>query len=90
MTLGNIIAWLVVGLIAGFLASLVMKTNKKQGLIMDIVVGVIGAFVGGFLLNLLGFDAGVTGINLGSIATAFVGAVVFLFLLRLITGRRRR
>lgn len=89
MSLGNLIAWLVVGLIAGFLASLVMKTNKKQGLIMDIVVGIIGAFIGGFVLDLIGIGGGVTGINLGSIATAFVGAVILLAILRAV-GRRRR
>jgi uncharacterized membrane protein YeaQ/YmgE (transglycosylase-associated protein family) len=83
-------AWIIVGLIAGFLASLVMKTNRRQGIILDIIVGVIGAFIGGYVMQLLGIGAGVTGINIGSILTAFVGAVILLAVLRLFSGRRRR
>src|SRR5574341_1710054 len=80
--IGNLLVWIIVGLIAGFLASLVMRTNRRQGLLMDIIVGIIGGLLGGFLLNLLGIGGGVTGINIGSIVTAFIGAVVLLFLLR--------
>ncbi len=87
MDIGRLIAWIVVGGIAGWLASLVMKTNREQGLLMDIIVGVIGGFVGGFVLDLLGISAGVTGINLPSILVAFVGAVIFLAVLRLIQRR---
>ncbi|MBN1310740.1 MAG: GlsB/YeaQ/YmgE family stress response membrane protein [Anaerolineae bacterium] len=80
----NIIVWLVIGAIAGWLASLVMKTNRKQGLLLDIVVGVVGAFIGGFVLNLLGVGGGVTGLNLTSLLTAFIGAVILLAILRVI------
>jgi uncharacterized membrane protein YeaQ/YmgE (transglycosylase-associated protein family) len=77
----NLLVWLVVGAIAGWLASVFMRTN--QGLLADIVVGIIGAFLGGLVLNLIpGVSAGVSGINLGSILTAFVGAVLLLALLR--------
>jgi uncharacterized membrane protein YeaQ/YmgE (transglycosylase-associated protein family) len=81
------LAWLVVGAIAGWLASMVMKTNRQQGLLTDIVVGIVGAFIGGFLFNQFG-AAGVTGFNIWSIIVAFVGAVVLLMLLRLLAGRR--
>lgn len=87
--LTNLLVWLIVGAIAGWLASLVMRTNQKQNLVGDIIVGIVGGLLGGFLLDALGVGGGVTGINVISIVTAFVGAVVLLFLLRLVTGRRR-
>jgi uncharacterized membrane protein YeaQ/YmgE (transglycosylase-associated protein family) len=83
MDIVNIVIWLIVGAIAGWLASLVMKTS--QGLVMDIIVGIVGALIGGFVLSLIpGVNAGVTGLNLGSILTAFIGAVILLALLRAI------
>lgn len=81
------LAWLIVGAIAGWLASLVMKTSGRQGLLMDIVVGIVGAFIGGFLFNQFG-TAGVTGFNVWSIFVAFTGAVVLLGAIRLLKGRR--
>ena len=81
------LAWLVVGAIAGWLASMVMKTNRQQGLLMDIVVGIVGALIGGFLFNEFG-ETGVTGLNIWSIFVAFVGAVVLLVLIRAFSGRR--
>jgi len=77
----NIIAWIVVGAIAGWLAGLMMRS--RMGLLGDIIVGIIGAFIGGFVLNLIpGVDAGMSGINVGSILTAFVGAVILLAIVR--------
>jgi uncharacterized membrane protein YeaQ/YmgE (transglycosylase-associated protein family) len=84
MEIGNILAWIIVGAIAGWLASIVMKTNASQGLLMDIIVGIVGGLIGGFLLDALDIGGAVTGINLGSILVAFIGAVVLLALLRLI------
>jgi uncharacterized membrane protein YeaQ/YmgE (transglycosylase-associated protein family) len=81
------LAWLIVGAVSGWLASIVMRTNAEQGLLLDIVVGIIGAFIGGFLFNLIGAP-GVTGFNIWSVFVSFVGAVVLLALLRLFTGRR--
>lgn len=81
------LAWLIVGAVAGWLASMAMKTNGQQGLLMDIVVGIAGAFIGGFLFNQFG-AAGVTGFNIWSVIVAFIGAVVLLALLRLLGGRR--
>ena len=81
------LAWLIIGAVAGWLASVVMKTNSSQGLLLDIVVGIVGAFVGGLVFNLFG-ASGVTGFNAYSLLVAFVGAVVLLGILRLFTGRR--
>lgn len=81
--LTNLIIWIIVGAIAGWLASIVMRTNASQGLLTDIIVGIVGGLIGGFLLSLLpGVEADVTGINIPSILVAFIGAVVLLALLR--------
>ena len=82
----SLIAWLVVGLLAGWIGSMIVN-RRGEGLIMDIVLGVVGAFVGGFLFNMFG-GAGVTGINLYSILVAVVGAVVVLFIYHAIVRRR--
>jgi len=84
----GLFAWIIIGAIAGWLASIVMKTNRQQGLVMDIVVGIAGAFIGGFLFNQFG-AAGATGFNIWSLFVAFTGAVVLLAVIRLLTGRRR-
>jgi uncharacterized membrane protein YeaQ/YmgE (transglycosylase-associated protein family) len=76
------LAWLIIGGVAGWLASIVMKTNRSQGLILDIIVGIVGAFLGGFLFNLVGAP-GVTGFNVWSLIVAFIGAIVLLGLLRM-------
>jgi uncharacterized membrane protein YeaQ/YmgE (transglycosylase-associated protein family) len=82
----SIIAWLVLGLISGFIASkLVNKTG--EGMVLDIVLGIIGAFVGGWLFNTFG-QAGVTGLNLYSMLVAVVGAVVVLVVYHAIFRRR--
>lgn len=80
----NFLAWLVMGAVAGWLASLVMKTNRSQGLFLDIIVGIIGAYIGGFIMRFLGVGTQATGLNLPSILVAFVGSVVLLGILRLI------
>jgi uncharacterized membrane protein YeaQ/YmgE (transglycosylase-associated protein family) len=84
MDLLNFIAWLIVGGISGWLASIVMKTNASQGTLMDIIVGILGGFIGGFLLNALGVGGAVTGLNIASILVAFIGAVVLLAFVRLV------
>ena len=84
MDIGNLIAWVIVGALAGWLASIVMKTNSSQGLLADIIVGVIGGLIGGFVLTQLGVGSAVTGINLTSILVAFIGAVILLGILRLV------
>jgi uncharacterized membrane protein YeaQ/YmgE (transglycosylase-associated protein family) len=86
-TLMSILAWLVLGLVAGFIASkLVNRTGS--GIIMDLFLGVIGAFVGGFLFTRFG-AAGVSGLNLYSFMVATLGAVVVLVIFHALEGRRR-
>ena len=85
----SILSWIVVGLIAGWLAGIVMK-GGGYGLIGDIVVGVIGGLLGGWIAtSLLHLGVGVNGINVELILVAFVGAVVLLFLFRMVSGGRR-
>ena len=82
----DLITWLVVGLVAGVLAALLVG---GVGLIGDIIVGIVGAFVGGWIFNALGVSTPFSGLA-GTIFTAFIGAVVLLFLLHLVTRSRRR
>jgi uncharacterized membrane protein YeaQ/YmgE (transglycosylase-associated protein family) len=86
----GILSWIVVGLIAGFLASVVVK-GGGYGCIGDVIVGVVGGLLGGFVASYF-FHIGdpMSGINLESILIAFAGAVVLLLILRLLAGRRRR
>lgn len=84
------LSWIVVGLIAGWLAGRVMRAGG-YGLIGDIIVGIVGALLGGWIATtFLHIGGGMTGINLYSILVAFLGAVVLLFVLRLLSGGRRR
>jgi uncharacterized membrane protein YeaQ/YmgE (transglycosylase-associated protein family) len=82
---GGLIAWLIVGLVAGWLAGQFMK-GSGYGLVGDIVVGIVGAVVGGFLASLLGIT-GTAGL-IGSIVIAFIGAVILIAILRAVSGRR--
>ena len=83
LSLSNVLWWLVVGLIAGFLASRVMR-GGGYGLIGDIVVGLIGAFIGGWLAGFLGFG-GSYGL-IGSIVIAFIGACILIAILHAVSG----
>jgi uncharacterized membrane protein YeaQ/YmgE (transglycosylase-associated protein family) len=84
----SIVAWIVLGLIAGFIASKLVN-KSGEGVVLDIVLGVVGAVVGGWLFSLLGM-AGVSGLNIYSLVVAVIGAVVLLFAYHAITGRRTR
>jgi uncharacterized membrane protein YeaQ/YmgE (transglycosylase-associated protein family) len=84
---GGIIAWIVVGLIAGFIASLIMR-GGGYGIIGDIVVGIVGAFLGGLISNLL-----IPGASFGfwgTVVVAIIGAIILIAILRAIAGSRRR
>ena len=84
----GILAWIVVGLIAGWLASVVMK-GGGSGVIGDIVLGIVGALVGGFLAaNIFNIADPITGINLMTVLIAFVGAVIVVAIVRALSGRR--
>jgi uncharacterized membrane protein YeaQ/YmgE (transglycosylase-associated protein family) len=81
----SIIAWIVLGLIAGFIASKLVS-GSGQGLLMDIVLGIVGAVVGGYLFTALGATV-ITGFNIYSMFVAIVGAAVLLWLYHAIAGR---
>jgi uncharacterized membrane protein YeaQ/YmgE (transglycosylase-associated protein family) len=84
----GIFTWIVVGLVAGWLAGQVMRSG--YGLVGDIVLGIVGAIVGGYVGGLiLGRDLMVTGFNLESVVVAFVGAVALIAVSRLFSRRRR-
>jgi uncharacterized membrane protein YeaQ/YmgE (transglycosylase-associated protein family) len=83
----SILAWIVVGIIGGWLGKMMVPGEGPGGLLGDLVVGVIGAVVGGWIWNFFG-HVGATGINFGSIIVAFIGSVVLLVIVRLLTGRR--
>ncbi|MCK9469669.1 MAG: GlsB/YeaQ/YmgE family stress response membrane protein [Porticoccaceae bacterium] len=79
----GILSWILLGLIAGVLAKWIMPGRDPGGIIVTILIGIAGAFVGGFLGGLVGFG-GVSDFSLGSVVTAIVGALVLLFLYRLV------
>lgn len=84
----SILAWIVLGLIAGFIGSkLVNKTG--EGIVLDIVLGIVGAVVGGYLFSIFGAH-GVTGVNLYSLLVAVIGAVIVLVLYHAIKGGASR
>jgi uncharacterized membrane protein YeaQ/YmgE (transglycosylase-associated protein family) len=83
----SILIWLVVGLIAGYLARVVVPGEGPGGVIGDLVIGVVGALLGGWIFGFFG-HSGVSGLNIYSIVVAFVGAVVLLFIARALSGRR--
>ncbi len=82
----SILSWIVVGLIAGWLAGLIMK-GRGYGCLGDIVVGILGALLGGFLATLVFGGDFVTGINLATILVALVGSIVLIWLVRILPGR---
>lgn len=83
----DILAWIVVGVIAGFLAKAVVPGEGPGGVLGDLVIGVVGAIIGGWIMNSFG-RAAANGINIWSIFVAFLGSVVLLFIMRALTGRR--
>jgi uncharacterized membrane protein YeaQ/YmgE (transglycosylase-associated protein family) len=82
----SFIAWIVLGLVAGFIASKLVN-KSGEGMILDIVLGIVGAVVGGWLFNMFGM-AGVTGLNVYSLVVAVIGAAVFLIVYHALTRRR--
>ncbi|MBZ0318823.1 MAG: GlsB/YeaQ/YmgE family stress response membrane protein [Anaerolineae bacterium] len=80
----HLLAWLIIGLIAGWLASKVIP--RRMGIAGDTVIGILGALAGGLLFNILGVS-GVTGLNIWSVFVAFVGAIALLLVIRAVNGR---
>ena len=82
----SFIVWIVLGLIAGFIASKLVN-KSGEGMLLDIILGIVGAVVGGWLFNAFGMP-GVTGFNVYSVVVAVIGAVVFLVVYHALTKRR--
>jgi uncharacterized membrane protein YeaQ/YmgE (transglycosylase-associated protein family) len=87
MTGMSILSWLVVGFVAGLLAKYAVPGEGPGGIVGDIIIGIIGAFIGGWVFHQFG-EPGVNGLTLWSIVVAFVGAAILLFVIRALTGRR--
>lgn len=81
----GIIIWIVFGGIVGWIGSLIMGTDGQQGIILNVVVGIVGAVLGGYIMSLFG-EGGVTGFNLYSFMVALGGAVVLLAIVKLVRG----
>ncbi len=84
----SILAWLVLGVIAGFIASKIVN-KSGEGIVLDVILGIVGAVIGGFLFNAIGHE-GVTGFNVWSLFVAVLGAVILLIVYHAITGRTGR
>jgi uncharacterized membrane protein YeaQ/YmgE (transglycosylase-associated protein family) len=82
----SIIGWLILGLIAGFVASRIVNA-QGQGIVLDIALGMVGALVGGFIFDAIG-GVGVTGFNAWSLLVAIIGSIIVLLLYHALTGRR--
>ncbi|MBB3316149.1 MULTISPECIES: GlsB/YeaQ/YmgE family stress response membrane protein [unclassified Rhizobium] len=82
----SVISWIILGLIAGFIGSKIVN-KSGAGMLMDIVLGIVGAIVGGVIFSFFG-ASGVTGINIYSLVVAVIGAVVVLWLYHAVSGRR--
>jgi len=83
----GIIGWIILGGLAGWVASKIMGNDKQQGLLGNIIVGIIGAGIGGFIVSMIGGE-GVTGFNIWSFVVALLGAIILLWLWRMITGKK--
>ncbi len=81
------LAWVILGGVAGWIASILTKNNKRMGILANVIVGILGAFAGTFILQLAGVQ-GMTGFNFYTFLVAIGGAIVLLFLFNMIRGRR--
>ena len=83
----GILLWIILGALAGWIASMIVATDSEQGFLGDVILGIVGAVVGGFVFNLLG-ASGVNGFNIYSLFVAVIGAVVVVFIGRALLGGR--
>jgi uncharacterized membrane protein YeaQ/YmgE (transglycosylase-associated protein family) len=84
----SIIAWIIIGALAGWIASMIMNTNEEQGAVGNIVVGIIGALIGGFVVHALTGNDSISGFNISTILTAILGSVILLAIVKAIRGPR--
>lgn len=85
----GLLSWIILGGLAGWVASIIMKRNESMGIFANILVGVIGAFIGGLVVNLIG-GQGITGFNIGSFLVALVGSVILLAIVNLVKRGKAR
>lgn len=85
----GIVSWIILGGLAGWIASIIMKRNESMGIFANIFVGIIGAFIGGLVMNLIG-GQGITGFNLPSFLIAIVGSVILLAIVNLVKRGKAR
>lgn len=84
----GIIGWIIIGGLAGWIGSKIMKTDASMGIILNVVVGIIGGLIGGWLLKVFGVDVSGGGL-IFSFLTCLLGAVILLFLVKLVMGRSK-
>ncbi|GAB1471871.1 GlsB/YeaQ/YmgE family stress response membrane protein [Chloroflexota bacterium] len=90
MTLIEILTWIVFGALAGWIASIVTNKNKQMGAMENIVSGIAGAFIGGFIMENVFGTTGLTGFNIYSLIVAILGAIVLIWIVGFFRGSRRR
>ncbi len=83
----SLLGWIIIGGLAGWIASMITSNNARMGLLANIFVGIIGGFIGGFIVNLLG-GRGITGFNLWSLIVAVLGSVVLLCIVNLFSKKK--
>lgn len=83
----SILGWVVLGALAGWIASIIMKKNSQMGAFANISIGILGAFIGGFLFNIFG-GTGITGFNFWSLVVATVGAIILLWVINAFSRKR--
>lgn len=83
----GILSWIIVGGLAGWIASKVMDTDESMGAVANVITGIIGAFIGGLVMNMLG-GTGITGFNLWSLIVSIIGAIIFLWILKMLSRKR--
>jgi uncharacterized membrane protein YeaQ/YmgE (transglycosylase-associated protein family) len=84
----GIISWIIIGALAGWIASMIMDTNEEQGAFGNIIVGVLGAIIGGWVLDLFMSGNHVSGFNIGTLLTAILGSVILLAIVKAFRGPR--
>ena len=90
MTLTDILVWIVFGALAGWIASIITGRNKQMGAVENVLSGIAGAFIGGFIMENFFSTQGVTGFNVYSFIVAILGAVVLIWVIGFFRGGRRR
>lgn len=84
----GIISWIIIGALAGWIASMIMNTNEEQGALGNIIVGIVGALIGGWVLDLFTDGNHLSGFNFSTLLTAILGSVILLAIVKAIRGPR--